>query len=100
MDPRHLPPAYDQAWLDYQHEIGLRHTSAKKNRTDAADAVAHVPLRHVIALIHPITATIRPFLEREGRAPEQVEAMYQAWFKAVVLQTALWSRAYAGGREW
>ncbi|MGH9631664.1 MAG: protoglobin domain-containing protein, partial [Bryobacteraceae bacterium] len=25
---------YDQQWLDYQQEIGLRHTSSKKNRTD------------------------------------------------------------------
>src|SRR6185295_17857548 len=27
---------HDQAWLDYQHEIGLRHHRAKKNRTDGA----------------------------------------------------------------
>ncbi|WP_084958435.1 protoglobin domain-containing protein [Thermoactinospora rubra] len=91
---------YDQAWLDYQHEIGLRHTTAKKNGTDQADAAPYVPLRHVIALIYPITATIRPFLERKGHSPEQVEAMFQAWFKAVVLQVALWSRAYADVREW
>ena len=25
---------HDQEWLDYQEEIGLRHTPAKKNRTD------------------------------------------------------------------
>ena len=25
---------YDQRWLDWQHEIGLRHHSTKKNRTD------------------------------------------------------------------
>ena len=25
---------YDQTWLDYQQEIGLRHTYAKKNQTD------------------------------------------------------------------
>ena len=25
---------HDQAWLDYQEEIGLRHTPAKKNQTD------------------------------------------------------------------
>ena len=31
---------YDQAWLDYQHEIGLRHHRTKKNRTDSVDAVA------------------------------------------------------------
>jgi Protoglobin len=27
---------YDQQWLDYQHEIALRHTRAKKNQTDGA----------------------------------------------------------------
>jgi Protoglobin len=25
---------FDQAWLDYQNEIGLRHTRTSKNRTD------------------------------------------------------------------
>jgi len=30
----------DQAWLDYQHEIGLRHTRDKKNTTDHADSIA------------------------------------------------------------
>ena len=30
---------YDQAWLDYQHEIALRHTEAKKNRTDDVTSV-------------------------------------------------------------
>ncbi|SEN27591.1 protoglobin domain-containing protein [Nonomuraea pusilla] len=91
---------YDRQWLDYQHEMGRRHTSLGKNRADAADAASHVPMRHVIALIYPITATVRPFLERKGHAPEQVEAMFQAWFKSVVLQIALWTRAYADVREW
>ena len=27
---------FDQAWLDYQHEIGLRHTRTGKNRTVAS----------------------------------------------------------------
>src|ERR1700722_17320064 len=29
---------YDQDWLNYQHEIALRHTTAKKNKTDAVDS--------------------------------------------------------------
>lgn len=91
---------YDQTWLDYQHEIGLRHTTSGKNTTDHVRAASHVPLRHVIALIYPITATIRPFLAAKGHSEEQVEAMFQAWFKAVVLQVALWTRAYAGVRDW
>jgi hypothetical protein len=34
----------DQAWLDYQHEIGLRHHRSGKNRTDSARAAEHIPL--------------------------------------------------------
>jgi hypothetical protein len=92
-------PPYGRAWLDYQEEIGLRHTSAKKNRTDGVYSGAdHVPLRYVITVIYPITATIRDFLGRKGDPPDQVEAMYQAWFKAVVLTVSLWARPYA--EEW
>jgi protoglobin len=86
---------YDQAWLDYQHEIGLRHTRrGKKNQTDGADAADHIPLRYVLALLIPITATLRPFLAGGGAAPEEVEAMHQAWVKAVLLQVILWSHPY------
>jgi len=34
---------YDQAWLDYQQEIGLRHHRGGKNRTDGARAADHIP---------------------------------------------------------
>jgi Protoglobin len=87
---------YDQAWLDYQQEIGLRHHREKKNQTDEVDAVEHIPLRYLIAFIYPITATVRPFLEKGGRSGEDVEKMLDAWRKAVILQVALWSRPYAG----
>jgi hypothetical protein len=87
---------YDRAWLDYQQEIALRHTRAKKNRTDHVDSAAdHIPLRYLIAFIYPITATIKPFLAKKGHAAEEVENMYQAWFKTVVLQVTLWSAPYA-----
>jgi len=85
---------YDQAWLDYQHEIGLRHTRARKNQTDGADAADHIPLRYVLALLVPITTTLRPFLAKGGAAPEEVEAMHAAWVKAVLLQVVLWSQPY------
>lgn len=87
---------YDQRWLDYQHEIALRHTSAKKNRTDGVDArTSQIPLRYIIAFVYPISATMKPFLGKGGHRPEEVEKMHQAWFKAVVLQVALWSQPYA-----
>jgi len=86
---------FDQAWLDYQQEIGLRHTRAKKNRTDGADAADHIPLRYVLALLVPITTTLKPFLAKGGAAPDEVEAMHAAWVKAVLLQLILWSHPYA-----
>ena len=90
---------WDQDWLDYQEEIALRHTTVAKNRTDNAEgAPPEVALRYLIAFIYPITATIRPFLAKKGHSEEQVEAMYQAWFKAVTISTLLWARPYAGDR--
>jgi len=87
---------YDQEWLDYQQEIALRHTRAKKNQTDGAhETPEHIPLRYMIAFIYPITATIKSFLANKGHDPEEVEKMFQAWFKSVVLQVTLWSYPYA-----
>ncbi|MDM7324869.1 MAG: protoglobin domain-containing protein [Thermus sp.] len=85
---------HDEDWLRYQEEIGLRHHRTRKNQTDKVDSVPQVPLRYLLAFIYPITATIRPFLARKGHPPEEVERMHQAWFKAVVLQVALWSHPY------
>ncbi|MGH9118948.1 MAG: protoglobin domain-containing protein [Acidimicrobiales bacterium] len=86
---------FDQSWLDWQHEIGLRHHRTGKNRTDDARAVAPlVPFRYLVALTYPIFATIRPFLERGGHPPVEVSAMQHAWLKAVLLQVILWSQPY------
>jgi hypothetical protein len=85
---------YDQAWLDYQHEIGLRHHRAKKNQTDAADSTAIVPFRNLFALIFPVTFTLRPFLAKPGVTSADVEAMYSAWVKSCLLQVTLWSHPY------
>jgi hypothetical protein len=85
---------FDQAWLDYQHEIGLRHTRRGKNRTDGVQAADHIPLRYVLALLVPITTTLKPFLAEGGATAEEVEAMHQAWVKAVLLQVILWSYPY------
>jgi hypothetical protein len=87
---------WDRAWLDYQEEIALRHTPARKNETDAVDAPEHIPLRYMVAFVYPITATVREFLAKKGHSEQEVDAMHQAWFKAVTLSVALWSRPYAG----
>lgn len=85
---------YDQKWLDYQHEIGLRHHRSKKNQTDRVKAADHVPFRYLVALVYPITFTLKPFLAKKGHAPEEVEKMYQAWLKSCLLQAILWSYPY------
>jgi IS1 family transposase len=86
---------HDDAWRDYQHEIALRHTRAKKNQTDGVDSVPEVALRYVIAFVFPITATMRSFLASRGHDADDVDGMYTAWFKAVVLHVCLWSQPYA-----
>ncbi len=91
---------FDQAWLDYQHEIGLRHHRAKKNQTDGVNSVPHIPLRYLIAFIYPITATVRPFLASKGHLPEEVDKMHQAWFKALTLTVALWAYPYVKDGDW
>jgi hypothetical protein len=90
---------YDQDWLNYQHEIGLRHHSTKKNKTDGVDAEPIIPFRYMVAFIYPITATIKSFLSRKGHNPETVERMHDAWFKAVVLSVILWCYPYIRDNE-
>lgn len=85
---------YDQSWLDYQHEIALRHHSTKKNKTDGVNAVPIVNYRYLTAFIFPITATIKDFLAKKGQDAETVERMHVAWFKAVVLTVVLWTYPY------
>lgn len=85
---------YDQAWLDYQYEIGRRHHRVAKNRTDGVQAVDHINFRYLFPLVYPITATIKPFLANKGHSAEEVERMHQAWLKSVILQVTLWSQPY------
>lgn len=87
---------FDYRWLAYQEEIGLRHTPAKKNLTDGVKSPStYVPMRHLVALLVPITMTIREFLQRGESSLTEVEAMYQAWFKAATVSVTLWTRPYA-----
>ena len=90
---------YDQEWLDHQHEIGLRHHSTKKNRTDNAPSVPIVHFRYLQALVYPVTATLEPFLEKGGQSAGDVDRMHQAWIKSVLLQAILWSYPYVRAGE-
>src|SRR5687768_8361843 len=56
---------YDQQWLDWQYEIGLRHNKIKKNKTDHANSTDQVNLRYVLALTIPVTTTLKPFLAKK-----------------------------------
>ena len=85
---------YDQQWLDYQHEIGLRHHRTKKNATDGAAAPPVVAFRDLFLLIYPVTFTLRPFLAKKGHAADEVDQMHAAWMKSCLLQLTLWSRPY------
>ena len=91
---------YDQDWINYQYEIGLRHHRSKKNKVDSVDSVDIVPLRYMICFIYPITATIRQFLEKGAESSEEVDQMFHGWFKSVTLQVALWSYPYATQGDW
>jgi hypothetical protein len=90
---------YDQTWLNYQHEVALRHHSSKKNNTDHVDAVPIIHFRYLAAFIFPITFTIKGFLGKKGHSAEVVEAMYAAWFKAVTMTVVLWCHPYINEGE-
>lgn len=91
--------SYDQNWLNYQYEIAKRHHSTKKNKTDYADSVPIIHYRYMTAFIYPITATIKSFLAKKGHSQADVEAMHNAWFKAVTLTVILWTHPYINKGE-
>jgi hypothetical protein len=93
---------YDQDWINYQHEIALRHTSLKKNKVDGARSTRYVPLRDILAFIPVMNETIKPYLAAKGNTAEEVEKMHRAWCKSIQLQVALWARPYTGQapNEW
>jgi hypothetical protein len=91
---------HDQAWLDYQEEIGLRHTPEKKNQTDRADTPAVVPLRYLIAFGTVVAITTRKFFADAGVRRDELQKLEDAWSKAVQLHITLWSRPYAKEGLW
>ena len=87
---------FDQSWLDYQEEIGLRHTPEKKNKTDGKNTPPLVPLRYILAFTPPILAAghIRLAEARDAAA------MQTAWTKAVILSVTLWARPFTRDQLW
>jgi len=90
---------YDQDWINYQQEIALRHTTAKKNKVDGVRSTPYVPLQDVIAFTAVMNQTIRPYLAARGNSVEEVEKMHRAWCKSIQLQMALWIGPYADNRK-
>jgi len=87
---------FDEQWLAYQEEIGLRHHTSRKNKTDEVNSPAtHVPMSDMLALVVPVTQTVRGFLAEGESDAARVDEMQQAWFKAVTVSVILWSRPYA-----
>jgi hypothetical protein len=85
---------YDQAWLDYQYEIGLRHHRSKKNKTDNAHTLGHIRARDLLAFCASIVVPMRPFLAKKGHPPDVVNRMVDAWWKSMILQATLWVQPY------
>jgi hypothetical protein len=90
----------DQDWLNYQQEIGLRHTAAKKNKTDNADSLDQIPMRYVLAFTAFVMATAREYLSATGEPTARVDRMHSAFIKSVMLHVTVWTRAYVDGSNW
>jgi hypothetical protein len=90
---------HDREWLNYQHEIGLRHTPAKKNRTDGADTPPVVPFRYLLGFV-PVVLPIRRFFADTIQDEAELKRLEEAWTKAVILHVTLWSRAYVSDDLW
>jgi hypothetical protein len=91
---------HDRAWLDYQEEIGLRHTPAKKNKTDGRQTPPLVPLRFLLAFVPVVTMGARPFFVRHANTEHELRELKDAWSKAVQLYVVLWARPYAKEGMW
>ena len=66
---------HDQAWLDYQEEIGRRHTPQKKNQTDQSEAPALVPLRYLIGFGTTVCLTSRKFFVDAGLKGQELRKL-------------------------
>lgn len=91
---------HDQAWLDYQEEIGLRHTPEKKNQTDGVQTPPVVPLRYLTAFGTVVAMSTRKFFVDAGVRDKELQKLEGAWSKAVQLHIKLWSRPYVKEGLW
>jgi hypothetical protein len=90
----------DQGWLDYQQEIGLRHTRAKKTRTDHADSLDHIPMRYLLAFTTVVITSSRAYLAADGASAAELDRLHAAFTKSVMLHVTVWTRAYVDAANW
>jgi hypothetical protein len=90
---------HDRDWLNYQQEIGLRHTPAKKNKTDGAHTPQLVPFRYLVGFV-PVVLPIRQFFAEAVEDEAELKRIEDAWTKAVLIHIALWSRPYLKEDLW
>jgi hypothetical protein len=91
---------HDQAWLDYQEEIGLRHTPEKKNRTDGARTPPVVPMRYLVGFVPVVTIGARRFFVDSGVTGDELRRLEDAWTRSVQLHMTLWTRPYTKDGLW
>jgi hypothetical protein len=90
---------HDRDWLNYQEEIGLRHTPAKKNVTDGKHTPSLVPLRYLLGFV-PVVLPVRKFFADVIQDESELSALEATWTKAVLLHVALWARPYTAEGLW
>jgi hypothetical protein len=90
---------HDRDWINYQEEIGLRHTPAKKNMTDNQNTPPLVPLRYLLGFV-PVVLPVREFFTSEITSEDELNALECAWTRAVLLHVTLWAKAYTREGMW
>ena len=62
---------HDRDWINYQEEIGLRHTPAKTNKSDNEDTPPLVPLRYLLRLVPVLLAFISGLVREKRRSSKK-----------------------------
>lgn len=94
---------HDQARLNYQEEIGLRHLLAKKSKADERSSLLPPRSFHSASCLHSSLSSPsqrgNSFLKEESAA-RSWSGLKNAWIKAVHLYVTLWTRPYTQEGLW
>ena len=89
---------HDHAWLNYQEEIGLRHTRRKRTSPTRSKHHRSSP-RYLLGFI-PVVLPIRNFFSASISNDEELARLETAWTRAVLLHITLWSHPYTTEGLW